>query len=263
MTALDRAAILAGMSTESSDSLSCLTVMERTDSTNSAILRLPDDQQHAHAVVAEQQTGGRGRRQRSWHSPPGGNIYLSLGWRFGKQAPASLPLVVAVSLCRALDQLGLRGHGIKWPNDVQVGELKLAGILVEMQSSGSGPLLAVIGVGLNVDMSDADTASIGRPWTDLKQQMGQAMPDRNRITAAMIVNLVAALQEFSESGLAPFHSDWSLRDVLAGQAVTVEQEGALLRGRANGIAEDGALRLIAASGEAVVIHSGEVSVRYG
>ena len=105
-------------------------------------------------VLAECQTGGRGRREKSWHSPAGGNIYLSLGWWFRDcQWPLStLPLIVAIAVCQALARAGLRGHGIKWPNDILVEGKKLAGILVEMQSAGSGPALAVIGVGLNVRM---------------------------------------------------------------------------------------------------------------
>ena len=150
-----------------------VTVLQATDSTNSALARLPAEQCHAHVMLAEKQTSGRGRRQRTWHSPAGGNIYLSLGWRFPLQAAAlsTLPLVTALCLCRALDRAGLQGHGVKWPNDVLVNGAKLAGILVETQAVGSGPVLAVIGIGLNVRMpgqgSGSPAAAIDRPWTCL------------------------------------------------------------------------------------------------
>lgn len=263
MTRLDRERIRSHFSETAQSQLAHLTVLPKVDSTNLALQRLSPESQHAHALVAEHQTAGRGRRQRSWHSPPGGNIYLSLGWRFHRQPLASLPLIVALSLCRSLDSIGLSGHGIKWPNDVQVGEKKLAGILVDVQSSGTGPLLAVIGIGLNVDMPEGDTTLIARPWTDLRRQSGDAALDRNVIVAKVLSELINALERFGEDGLEPFLADWAKLDLLAGKTVTVEMAGEEVRGRASGIDDEGALQLVTSSGEAMKVYSGEVSVRHG
>ncbi len=106
-----------------------VTVLAETDSTNSELSRLKPAEQHAHAILAERQTSGRGRRERKWHSPAGGNIYLSFAWRFsrGEYPFSTLPLVVAVAVANALKHIGLEGHGVKWPNDILVGGKKMAG----------------------------------------------------------------------------------------------------------------------------------------
>ena len=77
--ALDSALITAAVDPALRGALRAVTVLPQVDSTNSAVFRLPPDEQRGAAILADCQTGGRGRRQRSWHSPPGGNIYLSLG----------------------------------------------------------------------------------------------------------------------------------------------------------------------------------------
>ena len=269
MKSLDRDVIFQELEQSSSEKLRYLTVLAETDSTNSALMRLPEDLRHAHVIIAELQTGGRGRRQRRWHSPPGGNIYFSLGWQFqaarvraGESSLASLPLVVAVSLCQSLERLGLREHGIKWPNDILVDGKKLAGVLVEMQSSGEGPLLAVIGVGLNVDMPGGKGSAIDQPWTDLGRQMGAEAPERNRAAACLIEGLLASLEQFATAGLDPIRAEWERRDLLKGKRISVDQGGQSLTGMADGIDAEGALRVVTAGGGRSTIHAGEVSVRH-
>ena len=246
-----------------------LTLLQKTDSTNTAVLRLPGDRQHAHAVLADRQTGGRGRRQRSWHSPPGGNIYLSLGWWFRKtDGPLStLPLVVAIAVCRALSRASLRGHGIKWPNDILVGDKKLAGILVELQSVGSGPALAVVGVGLNVRMPSAETdelvTAIDRPWTDLASVLkADSGISRNRLAAYLLDELLEALEHFESNGFEAFGNTWQELDLLNGRDIVLEQRGQQISGTARGVDHNGGLLLETAPGAVQVFHSGEVSVHY-
>ncbi len=201
---LEASIIRQQMAPESLAKLSQLTLLQEVDSTNTAVLRLPGDRQHAHAILAEQQTVGRGRRQRNWHSPAGGNIYLSLGWWFreSRWPLSTLPLVMATAVCGALDRAGLEGHGIKWPNDILIDGKKLAGILVELQSAGQGPALAVIGIGLNIRMPESSPgelkAAIDRPWTDLAAYLENngADIDRNHVAALLLEELPAALELF-------------------------------------------------------------------
>lgn len=101
-------------------------------------------------VIAWEQTRGRGRRGNSWRSPAGGGIYASLAAPVADRAALEcLPLLVPVSLCHSLAALGVRGCGLKWPNDLLVDGRKLGGILVEAVSRGGAPAGAVIGVGVN------------------------------------------------------------------------------------------------------------------
>lgn len=268
---LDSAHIRARMSGAALESLSEITVFPKIDSTNAAVSRMPGDQQHGHAVLTDHQTEGRGRRQRKWYSPPGGNVYLSLGWRFGEiERPLStLPLVVAVAVCRALSRSGLKEHGIKWPNDVLVEGRKLAGILVELQSAGAGPATAVIGIGLNVRMPGGDRdeveAKIDRPWTDLATELGHSSRDidRNQLSAWLLEELLDSLNLYESEGFPAFRSDWQDLDLLQGRKIRVEQGGREFSGRARGVDQDGGLLLETSPSRTRVFHSGEVSVHHG
>jgi BirA family biotin operon repressor/biotin-[acetyl-CoA-carboxylase] ligase len=266
---LDAARIRRAMSEAARAQLRHLSLLQETDSTNGWITRLPPDQQHAHAVLAEQQNSGRGRRQRSWHSPAGGNVYLSLGWIF-HQADlrySTLPLVIAIAVSQALSRAGLEAQGIKWPNDILADGRKLAGILVEMQSTGQGPALAVIGVGLNVRMPDPEQVAklIDRPWTDLVTQLPEdvPVPNRNGLAALMLDEILPALEQFEDGGFEPFREAWEARDLLHGRALELDIEGQKRSGTAIGVDAYGGLLLQAQDGVVEAYHSGEVSVIYG
>ena len=245
-----------------------LTVLAETDSTNSALARLPAGRRHAHAVLAETQTSGRGRRQRAWHSPAGGNIYLSLGWRFTAQSVplSTLPLVAALCLCRALDRAGLRGHGIKWPNDILLNGAKLAGILVETQAVGSGPALAVIGIGLNVRMPESaaghPASFIDRPWTDLASQLPaeRRAVSRNELVALLLEELVPGLAAFESAGFEAFHDEWRERDLLDGKRLRLEGNGTSRYGRALGVEDDGGLAVDIEGYGPQVLYAADVSI---
>lgn len=251
-----------------------LTLLDETDSSNLALQRLPLADQHAHAILAERQTQGRGRRQKSWHSPPGCNVYLSLGWRFppGNLAFSMLPLVSAVCTCRALAHCGLQGHGVKWPNDILVRGSKLAGILVEMQATAGGPAHAVIGVGVNVSMRQdvklrqAADLSIDRRWTDVDSHMpgDNGSISRNGLVAALLEKLLDGIHEFESSGFDSFLGEWRELDLLNGHRIRLQQQGKSTAGIARGISDDGGL-LLEMTGpggpvETRVFHAGEVSV---
>ncbi len=241
------------MSADSSLQLSQLTVLAETDSSNSALKRLPLEQQHAHALLAEYQSSGRGRRQRTWHSPPGCNVYLSLGWRFenSRGRLSTLPLMTAVCICRALTQIGLSEFGIKWPNDILIGSAKLAGILVELQASGSGAAHAVIGVGVNVFMPAEGAvgleagAVIDRPWSDIASHIpgGVSGLSRNRVAALLLENLVKGVTEFETKGFQPFETEWRHWDLLEGRQVSIQNDEKYTAGVARGIDRDGGLIL--------------------
>ena len=256
--------IRARLAEESRALLQRLTVLQSTDSTNSLLARLPAEQRHAHAVIADMQTAGRGRRQRSWHSPPGGNLYLSLGWRLeqGGLPLSTLPLMTAVCVCRALDRTGLHGHGIKWPNDILVSGRKLAGILVESQSAPGGALVAVIGVGVNLSMPQAGARVIDRPWTDLAELLpaGAGRPDRDLLAALLLDALLPALETFAVGGFEPFRDEWNRRDLLAGRRVRLEGEDEVRTGKALGIEANGGL-LVDIDGQGQqVLHAADVSI---
>jgi BirA family transcriptional regulator, biotin operon repressor / biotin---[acetyl-CoA-carboxylase] ligase len=258
---LDAERIRAGMQAATMGGLSSMEVAWSLDSTNSELLRRKAPEQGVDALLAEQQTGGRGRRGRQWTSPIASNLYLSLSRQFsgGLARLGGLSLVVGVAVAEALRQAGYRDVGVKWPNDLLAHGRKLGGILVEGGGEHGGPVRAVIGIGVNVRMPAPSATRIDQAWTDLVGLAG-TMPSRNALAAQVLDALLPALEQFDREGLAPFLARYAALDVLAGRAVTVHGPQGDEQGVADGIGEDGALRVQV--GQAVrQVHAGEVSVR--
>lgn len=243
--------------------IATLEVAWSLDSTNSALLRRPPPAEGVEVLLAERQTGGRGRRGRTWTSPLAANLYLSLARIFsgGLARLPGLSLVAGVATAEALHAAGFAAVRMKWPNDLvidQAGTLrKLGGLLVEGGGEHAGPAHAVIGLGLNVRMPPG--AEITQPWTDLAALAG-AMPSRNGVAACVLAHWLPALAQFDDEGLAPFLARYARFDALAGRDITLHIGNAVQSGQALGIAEDGALR-VRVQGREQSVHSGEVSVR--
>lgn len=213
-------------------------------------------------LATEWQPGGRGRLGRAWHAGVGEALTFSLLWRFARGAGAlsGLSLAAGVALARALEAEGARSIGLKWPNDVLWRGRKLAGILIELAGDALGPTAAVIGIGINVRLSDATRARIGRPATDLDAACGAA-PDRNRLLAHVLLELDRVLEPFEREGFAPLRDEWQSRHAHQGKRVTLAlPDGTRQSGRARGVAEDGALLLETRAGTKRC-HSGEISLR--
>jgi BirA family biotin operon repressor/biotin-[acetyl-CoA-carboxylase] ligase len=193
-------------------------------------------------------------------------LYLSLGWRFEAGTPelSTLPLLVAVCLARALADVGLRGHGVKWPNDILVGGRKLAGVLVESQSAGGERFVAIIGVGVNIRMpDDSAAAAIDRPWTDLSRELGPGMgsePDANAMAVALLERLLPGLKTFESEGFASFREDWARFDLLSERLVRLTAKGEVSQGVAQGIDRFGSLLVETADGRVRAFHHGEASI---
>lgn len=262
---LDADAILARLPADGRAALAALEVAWSLDSTNSELLRRDTPMQGSAVLLAERQSSGRGRRGRTWASPLAANLYLSLARRFGGGL-ARLPgasLVAGIASAEALHALGFDSVRLKWPNDLVVvdgaGLRKLGGLLVEGGGEAGGPVRAVVGIGLNVRMPEQQGRAIDQPWLDLAQALPQAVT-RTAVAAAVLSQLLPALDLFDARGLAPFLPRWAALDVLSGKQVLVRLDGGDVSGIAEGIAEDGALRLRTAQGLRD-FHAGEVSVR--
>lgn len=211
-------------------------------------------------IVCESQTAGRGRRGRSWIAPAGGSLAFSLLWRFapGSQPPMGLSLAVGVALARALENLGLRGASLKWPNDVLLGTRKLAGILVELAPSRNRSVAVVIGIGVNLALPDAFPEAIAA--TDLASNLAQP-PSRPEVLAAVLRELVIVLDAFQSGGFSALRADWLARHAHQDQPVRLLDEHApTLEGLCRGVAEDGALLLETEGGISRIL-VGEVSLR--
>lgn len=260
---LDRRAILRQLGAQAREVRDRLTLLEETGSTNRYLLERAQLASFAGAVcLAEAQAAGRGRRGRQWVATPYHNILLSMGWRFpaGPGIVAGLSLAAGVAILRALEDYGVRGARLKWPNDVLWEEKKFAGLLVDVQGEATGPSLVVLGIGINGYIGERDAARIDQPWTDLHTITG-AMIDRNRLAALLIRELRDMFEQFADKGLAAFRDEWQRRHLYHGRRVRLLAGEREIVGTVEGIDAHGALLLRDARGNTRAYHSGEISLR--
>jgi BirA family transcriptional regulator, biotin operon repressor / biotin---[acetyl-CoA-carboxylase] ligase len=211
--------------------------LRSTDSTNARARELASaGAPHGTLVTASSQSAGRGRQGRTWSAPAGSSLLMSLVLR---DWPGLLPLAAAVAIAEVAGEQAR----IKWPNDVHVDGLKIAGILVEARPQDRW---AVVGIGVNVAVSVADlppelhatAGTLGLPPSSVEPFL-----------ASLLVALSARLAAAPEEVLAAFRA----RDALLGRPITWNG-GA---GQANGIDEEGRLLVVTAEGS-VVLNAGEV-----
>jgi BirA family biotin operon repressor/biotin-[acetyl-CoA-carboxylase] ligase len=241
-----------------------LEIVNSVDSTSSELLRQAAKSDiHGRVIIAERQTGGRGRRGRSWTSIAGGSLVFSIGWRFAQGAGelTALSLAVGLALADALERDGFGGVGLKWPNDLVHRQCKLGGVLVELSGPARGASLAVIGVGINVRLPPAIRRTIDQPVTDLASIASTRRIDRNSLLGRLLAEQVRMLERYAVSGFAPMHAAWERRHALHGRTVQVHRpDGGAVYGTVAGVDADGALRLSTA-GRTERFLSGEVSLR--
>jgi BirA family biotin operon repressor/biotin-[acetyl-CoA-carboxylase] ligase len=244
-----------------------LEILDTVESTNSLLLQRSSIKKNAGelsiAVLAtELQTGGRGRRGREWHSGLGDGLTFSLVWRFqqGANLLSGLSLAVGVAIARVLRSSGVEDAALKWPNDVLIDGRKIAGILIELQGDMLGPTTAVIGIGINLKLSDSVKDRIDQSATDLYSVNGKT-PDRNHLMAALLLELTRVLRDFECHGFAPFREEWVRYHAFENQSVQLQMpDGSLQEGLVRGVGEDGSLILSTPLGDRIY-NGGEISLR--
>jgi BirA family transcriptional regulator, biotin operon repressor / biotin---[acetyl-CoA-carboxylase] ligase len=208
-------------------------------------------------VLADAQTGGRGREGRTWVSPAGG-LYLSVLLRPRFEKVGLLPLAAGVAVAEAADELGVRTE-LKWPNDVLASGRKLAGILSEAASGPAGVEWVVLGIGVNVALDDASVPSGMRgAVTSLAAEGAPGVPVR--VVAAAVLARLAACYDALKSGPGAMLTAWRSRAASWwGSLVEVRAGETPLRGRLLEVDEQGALVLELEGGERRRLLSGEVA----
>lgn len=237
-------------------------VFESTTSTNDVVEKLARDGVKEGVVVfAESQTRGRGRLGRKWTSPAGKGLWFSVLLRPGvrPQALTQVTVASATALRRAIESLtGLKPE-IKWPNDILVGGKKAAGILTELSAELDRVKYAILGIGVDVNLTVGDfPADLRRIATSLKAEAGRAIP-RAELAVLILQELDADYARVLGGGFAEVADEWEAHCTTIGRQLSIRTGDRLVQGRAESLSEDGALLLRTEHGHLERIVGGDVS----
>jgi BirA family biotin operon repressor/biotin-[acetyl-CoA-carboxylase] ligase len=231
--------------------------LDRCASTNDEASRLAaGGAPHGTIVVAGEQTAGRGRQGRAWHSPPGDNLYLSCLLRpdLAPRDVSGITLAAGIAVCDALNFFSV-GASLKWPNDVVAAGGKLAGILTEMSTRAHTIEHVVVGIGVDANTIDfpPELASVA---TSLRRETG-AVVDLGALEASVCGELERWFDRFFGGGLGAIRDDWTSRARL-GERERARSGQREIEGRSVGIDDGGALQIADDDGRLHRVVAGDV-----
>ena len=235
------------------------------DSTNDYLIESldshgPPDPGKFRVCVAEMQTRGRGRRGRSWLSPFGQNVYLSVLFEFPHEITrlSGFSLATSLAVTRACEKLGLQGVGVKWPNDLMLQDRKLGGVLTEIRGESTSISHVIVGIGVNLQMPQ-DVARLINQKVVALEELGLPIWRRNEFVGTLLGCLIMLIREFMAGSFANFRMEWQRRNALLNRQVEVKTLRGVTQGIVKGVNDDGSLVLQTNSGE-VSVTQGEVHV---
>lgn len=231
-------------------------------STNALAMDLADTTAEGVVILADNQTSGKGRLGRTWWSPPGQNIAMSILLK-PRIAPSEVTLLTVMSAVACADAIrkttGLSA-AIKWPNDLMVSGRKIGGILTELRVADKRITRAVVGIGINVNSDRAQLPEeIRETATSVRIETGSAIAREELISG--VLNEVDRRYEILRCGEKPvLLEEWKSLSSTLGKKVSVVIGDRILHGDAESIDDEGRLVLRLASGESEKIHSGDLTV---
>jgi BirA family biotin operon repressor/biotin-[acetyl-CoA-carboxylase] ligase len=236
-------------------------LFESLPSTQAYFKGIAHYQNHPQLCITETQSDGVGRFGRSWHTPFGQNITMSLTYHFDQDISelGGLSLLAALSVAKALEgvcELTTPLH-LKWPNDIIHDNKKVAGILIDAQVQFNGGCTVVIGMGVNVNLSG--TQPIDQPWTSLRDIAGKSF-DRNVLVSSILNTLLDDIEAFNDTGFAPFAKRWQAKSALIGHDITLHIGKHHIEGKVIDVNANGQIVLNTADGVRT-FSSGEASLR--
>ncbi|MGO9013932.1 MAG: biotin--[acetyl-CoA-carboxylase] ligase [Dissulfurispiraceae bacterium] len=234
-----------------------------TGSTNTEAVGLAaKGQREGTVIIADSQTEGRGRRGRTWVSPAGKNLYLSIIVRPGipPKDASILTLMSAVACTSAIQSLSSVPVSIKWPNDLMVADKKIGGILTEMKADADSIDYAVIGIGINLNLDSSDMPdNIRETATSVMLQTGHPQ-SRTLYALEIIKSLDYWYTTLLQSGKGPVIDKWKSLSSTIGRTVTATTGEMKLTGLAEGIDNEGLLILRLQDSSVVKINAGDVTI---
>ena len=210
--------------------------------------------------TSEQQIAGKGRNGKQWISPKGKNIYLSIGWLSNLKhfQLDGLSLAIGTVLANSLNKLTQHQVGIKWPNDLLIQNKKISGILIETININN-KIGVVIGIGINVHMSEEEGKEIDQSWVAL-DEVTNSKNNRNQIIGDIVNKVFQLTTLFTEEGFKPYKSDYETFDILAGKKCNINIEGIDKTVVVLGVNDKGEM-LVKEGLDYLTLRYGEVSIR--
>lgn len=215
------------------------------------------------AVMAEAQTGGRGRMGRKWHSPHGKGIWMSLVLRPGLPLALTpqLTLLAGVAVCTAIREVTGVQAGIKWPNDLLAGGRKICGILLESSLREGSLHYCIAGIGIAANLTEEDyPGELRGIGTSLLIEGGGIPVDRMRLAEMVLEELEYWYMRYTKEGFQPVKERWEAMSVTLGRQVSVNTPQGRCEATAVGLSDQGELLLRKASGEIASVLSGEIEL---
>ena len=238
-------------------------VFQETTSTNDIVEKLARDGVKEGAVVfAESQTKGRGRLGRVWMSPPGKGLWFSILLRPNLRPVETTQLTVAsaTALRRAIRDVTGLAPDIKWPNDLLIGGKKVVGVLTEMSAEVDRVRHAILGIGVDVNLSAAEfPPELRKLATSLKVETGETV-SRPELAAAILRELDFDYERICAGKFPEVADEWEAGCATIGKNVSVQIGGRKISGRAEALDEDGALLVRTEHGRLERIIGGDVTL---
>lgn len=213
-------------------------------------------------VIAEEQTAGRGRMDRQWHSPKYTGIWMSIILRPKIPIPKApqLTLITAVGVVQAIEEVTGLSPEIKWPNDILINGKKITGILTELQAESDRINSVIIGIGINVNTEKKDfPESIESIASSLAIETGR-MVDREKLIRTILEKLEKLYFLYLKQGFFPIKLMWESYAVSIGKMITARTLTGEIRGKATGITEDGVLLIEDTEGKVHNIYSADIQI---
>jgi BirA family biotin operon repressor/biotin-[acetyl-CoA-carboxylase] ligase len=218
--------------------------LTEVDSTNRLAAELArSGEPHGSIVVADHQTSGKGRRDRRWESPPGRNLLFSLILRPEGSARDVLPATLAfgLSIARALSRILVMETGVKWPNDVEIGGRKIAGMLSESSTRGERTAFLVVGSGVNVNARAEEFGAEYRDRACSCYTLTGREWDRAAMLAAVLLEMEESYDGFVRGGFSSILESYKKSMGILGKRIRFERRGEPATGVASDVAPDGGL----------------------
>ncbi len=216
-------------------------------------------------LIADQQSAGRGRMQRIWHSPPGANIYTSIILRpsFDPLRAGQISIAAGVAVAETLNSICKGNAALKWPNDVLIAGKKVCGILAQMKMTNRTVDFVVVGIGINVNITmDQFPKDIREIATSMAIETGQEISRLNLIIR-LYENMAKWYKDLCRNGIGSVKERWLGLSPMIGQTVSVSFGEEKASGKALGLCDDGSLMLETPGKAILMVSAGDTTILKG